>query len=113
MLSFIEIAGLGESETGPYKKIMNLVREYQTNRSLCNESDIDGPLRAKEVKYYVCSVFFHHWFLKNLDKIPDPSFGVFEAISRADVAEAQGYRALKRIVAFFEEKRYGGLNLAK
>jgi hypothetical protein len=40
--------------------------------------------------------------LKDLDQTPDPSFGVFEAISRADVAEVQGYRALKLIVAFLE-----------
>jgi hypothetical protein len=66
-------------------------------------------MREKEVRYYVCSVFFHHWFLKNLDNTPNPSFGALEALTRADVAEAQGYRALQWIAASFKEKQYGGL----
>jgi len=69
-----------------------------------------APCARKKSKYYVCSVFFHHWFLKDLDQTPDPSFGVLEAVSRADVAEAQGYRALKLIIAFFKQKQFGGLN---
>jgi hypothetical protein len=68
-------------------------------------------MRAKQVKYYVCFVFV--WFLKDLDQTPDPSFGVFEAILRADVAKAQGYRAFKPIKRFFKVKQYDGLNLAK
>lgn len=113
LLSFIEIPGLGESEAGPYKKIMDLVHEYQNTRTLKEESAVEGPIREKEVKDYMCSVFVHHWFLKDLDQTPDPRFGVLEAIARADVAEAQGYRALKLIVAFFKEEQYGGLDLAE
>jgi hypothetical protein len=109
LLSFIEILGLGESKAGPYEKIMKLVHEYQIARTLYNESAVDGPMREKEVRYYVCSVFFHHWFLKNLDNTPNPSFGALEALTRADVAEAQGYRALQWIAASFKEKQYGGL----
>ena len=113
LVSFIEIFGLGESDAGPYRKIMNLVQEYQTKRTLEHESDVDDFMREKEVKYYVCSVFAHHWFLNDLDQIPDPSFGVLEAIARAAVAEAQGYRALKWILEFFKDKLYGGLDLAR
>ena len=54
---------------------MDLVRDYQNTRNLEHESVVDDILRQKEVNYYVCSVFFHHWFMKDLDQIPEPSFG--------------------------------------
>ena len=57
-------------------KVMNLVHEYQIERNLEQESAVDGLMRKREVRYYVCSVFFYHWFLKDLDQTPDPSFGV-------------------------------------
>lgn len=92
---------------------MNLVHKYQTQRALQHERAVDDPTREKEIKYYVCSVFVHYWFLKDLDQTLDLSFGVFEAVSRADIAEAQGYWALKLIVAFLKEKQDGGLDLVK
>ena len=109
LLSFLEI--LGNPDAASDKTIiMELVGKYRNTRNLDNESVVDDLSRQREVNYYVCSVFFHYWFLKNLDEIPDPSFGVMEACSRADVAEAQGYRAMKGIVAFLTSSRFGGLD---
>lgn len=49
---------------------MSFVHEYQTQRTLQNESAVDGPMCEEEVRYYVCFVFFHDWFWKNLDLAP-------------------------------------------
>jgi hypothetical protein len=97
-------------EDGPYEKIKRLIRNYEGERGLDNESWVDNATREKEIKCYVCSVFVHHWFLE-LDQTPDPRFSVSEAVSRVDVAEAQGYRAFKRIDELFKEQHFGGLDL--
>ena len=97
-------------EDGPYEKIKRLIRNYEGERKLANESWVDDATREKEIKCYVCSVFVHHWFLE-LDQTPDPRFGVLEAVARVDVAEAQGHRAFKLIDALFKEEQFGGLDL--
>ena len=50
--SFIEIPGLGRVKGGPYDKVVNLLQEYQTERSLEKDSAIDGPMREKEVESF-------------------------------------------------------------
>jgi hypothetical protein len=109
LFSFIEIPRPEELEAGRHEKIKTLIQEYQAQRNLKNETAVNDLMREKEIKHYVCSVFFHHWFVKNLDATPHPTFGVSEAIARADVAEAQGYRALKTMMAFLKENKFGGL----
>jgi hypothetical protein len=113
LLSFVEILCLEEIEAGPYNMIKSLVHNFTAGRDLQGEGDVNNSTRGREIKNYVCSVFVHYWFLKDLDQVLDPRFGVYEAVARADVAEAQSFRALKLIEAFFKEENFGGLDSAK
>lgn len=54
----------------------------------------------REINFYVCEVFFYHWFQRTLDGIGNPNFSV-EAI-------ASGNRALQKIARFIKDKQWGG-----
>ena len=109
-LSFLEILPRNIL-AGPSGKMAELIRKYETTRNLECETEMTDAMHQTEVEYYICSLFYHYWMLKDIDQTPDPTFGVLEAVARADVATAQGYRALMRIAAFLQDRKYGGVDM--
>jgi hypothetical protein len=118
LLSFVEILYCEEIEAGPHKMMESLIHKYtahnyKTENVMQGEEYVDDSTRRREINHYMCSVFVYNWFSKDLEQVPDPTFGVHEAIARVDVAEAHAGRAFRRIEAFFKEKKLGDLDSAK
>ena len=98
--SFLEILTVDNKQAVLLEDITHLISAYQ---SLANKNELDAIIHKNEVKFYVCSVFSYYWFENDPSKTPNPDFGTEEAVVRADVVEAQGYRALRSFARMVDE----------